>query len=228
MNEFFYIPLLFALCLPEMDRFYVGQTFDYSDNMEHFVTDYEEKNYTTIQKKKWSIIISSLILHGYTQNFTFLTLFITFKMGCPFSVKIGVTKDGMHLIIWEIDTKHDHDVNKTSYGHLPRRKEAWWWQKQDMNKYITSTYKTFSSWFHIVIDTNQMHGQKLITYLNYLESNYVTKIRILLMFSDEYTLFLEKRSSFLLIEVLESHTSNIFKSNSGGFLPQISGNWRLT
>eukprot|EP00112_Aurelia_sp_Birch-Aquarium-sp1_P005052 Seg1574.6 transcript_id=Seg1574.6/GoldUCD/mRNA.D3Y31 product="hypothetical protein" protein_id=Seg1574.6/GoldUCD/D3Y31 len=44
-------------------------------------------------------------------------------MGCPFVLKLYISKDGQSLMVKEFTHKHNHETSKQSYEHLPRQRK---------------------------------------------------------------------------------------------------------
>jgi alpha-D-ribose 1-methylphosphonate 5-triphosphate diphosphatase PhnM len=47
----------------------------------------------------------------------------TFKQECHAKIRFGLTEDGQHLTVKEINEEHNHMVSRSTFDHLPRQRK---------------------------------------------------------------------------------------------------------
>jgi len=90
----------------------------------------------------------------------FYLLFSTFKMDCPFRIKLANSKDGNHLQVKELEKNHNHDIHEAAYRHLPRQRQLDKETKSDARKMLSLKANKKLIQDHIITTTGKIITMK--------------------------------------------------------------------
>ena len=126
--------------------FYVGQRFSSLDEMERIKNKYEDDHFCQLWKKDVRTLVAAqkrvpkrvAIANPSLQYYSLLLSCKfggesrkresrvrktkSFRQGCPFQVYLALALDGQALEVMRITEKHNHQLSKELYEHLPRQR----------------------------------------------------------------------------------------------------------
>jgi len=71
----------------------------------------------------FGVMLQVVLVVKYCETEVELMHCSTFKQECPVKVRFGLSSDGQHLVLIELNENHNHAVTQASFVHLPRQRK---------------------------------------------------------------------------------------------------------